>query len=397
MMLNEATKVFVREHLSEDIHHLALRFRAVDIPGVDVTFALNQIASRQKSKNKLPSWYSNKNIIYPPPLSLEQCSSEITARYKSTLIKGKTFIDLTGGFGVDTAYIAQGFKKGIYVEKQEELVKIAQHNFTQLNLSQIETIHADSEIFLSSLSSADAIFIDPARRSTQGNKVVLIPDCEPNLIKIQDLLLDKAKYVLVKLSPMLDVKAALRDLKNIEQIHVLSVDNECKELLLLMSRSCLNEPAIACVNFHADRIQSDCFYYSEEKEMSLSFAEQIKEYLYEPNSSILKAGFYKSVARRYNVEKLGINSHLYTSSKLESDFPGRIFKVMNVSSLNKKDMKGFLSGINQANISIRNFPMTVEGLRRKLKLREGGDVYLFATTLGNEKRVLIKTNQLFLL
>ena len=394
-MLNQTEKDFIKKHLNEDVRKLALQIQSKNYPEITAALVLNQIRARQKSKEKIPSWAQNENIIYSPALSLEQSSSEITAKYKAQLLSGNRFVDLTGGFGVDTAFIAEKFKEAIYVERQKELVDLASWNFKVLNLQSIQTKCMDAIEYLEQLSSADCIFLDPSRRSESGKKVVFLQDCEPNLLDIQEQLLNKADKILVKLSPMLDIQAALKVLKNVAEIHIISLDNDCKELLFLQTKSFSGTTQIVCVNFSKREFQSDIFFYSSEKETLISYASKIQKYLYEPNASILKAGFYKSVASKYQVEKLQVNSHLYTSDFLRNNFSGRVFEVISVSSLNKKELKNFMSDIHEANLSVRNFPLSVNDLRKKLKLKEGGDLYLFATTLFDGQKVLIKTRQIF--
>ena len=394
-MLNQAEKDFIKKHLNEDVRKLALQIQSKNYPGINTALVLNQIAARQKSKTKIPSWAQNDEIIYSPSLSLEQSSSEITAKYKARLLSGNRFVDLTGGFGVDSAFIAPKFKEAIYVERQKELVDLASWNFNVLNLHHIQTKCADATEYLEKLSPVDCIFIDPARRSESGKKVVLLQDCEPNLLEIQEQLLNKSEKVLVKLSPMLDIQATLKVLKNVAEIHIISLDNECKELLFLQTKNFSGTTQVICVNFNKKEFQSDIFFYSLEKETLISYASKMKRYLYEPNASILKAGFYKSIVSKYQVEKLHVNSHLYTSELLKNDFPGRIFEVISISSLNKTELKNFMNNVSEANLSVRNFPLSVNNLRKKLKLKEGGDLYLFATTLSDGQKVLIKTRQIF--
>ena len=394
-MLNQAEKDFIKKHLNEDVRKLALQIQSKNYPEITGALVLNQIRSRQKSKEKIPSWAQNDEIIYSPSLSLEQSSSEITAKYKAQLLSGNRFVDLTGGFGVDTAFIAEKFKEAIYVERQKELVDLASWNFKVLNLQSIQIKWMDAIEYLEQLSLADCIFLDPARRSESGKKVVFLQDCEPNLLDIQEQLLNKADKILVKLSPMLDIQAALNVLKNVAEIHIVSLDNECKELLFLQTKNRPKTTPVFCVNFNKRENQSDSFLYSLEKNTLISYASKIQKYLYEPNSSILKAGFYKSIVSKYQVEKLQVNSHLYTSDFFKNGFPGRIFEVISVSSLNKKELKNFMSDVSEANLSVRNFPLSVNDLRKKLKLKEGGYWYLFATILSDGQKVLIKTRQIF--
>ncbi|MDR0864720.1 MAG: class I SAM-dependent methyltransferase [Candidatus Symbiothrix sp.] len=391
--MNEATKKFIIAHRFDDVQKLALQsqsFAEIDIPA-----ALTQISGRQIIEHKIPSWYPSDEIRYPGRLPLEQCSSEKTARYKASLLSGDSFVDLTGGLGVDTAFISPNFSRVTYVEKQAELAKLAKHNFSVLELNSIQIESGDGTEFLEQMDPVDCIYLDPARRSLSGKKTVLIEDCEPNLLEIQDLLLKKAGTVLIKLSPLLDINAALRVLKNVREVHVVSVENECKELLFLLKKGDTPAPLITCVNLRKKEDQTLSFEYPEEKKAQMAYTPEIKDFLYEPNASLLKAGFYKGLALRYKVEKLHPDSHLYTSTHCVPDFPGRIFRVEAVSSLNKKDLKAFLTGLDKANLTIRNFPLTVADLRKKLKLKEGGDVYLFGTTLSNGVHVLVKTYPIY--
>ena len=392
-MLNEATRQFIREHRSDDVQQLALQFKSAQDSEIDRRAALTQIAGRQAIMHKIPLWYGQEGILYPTHLSLEQCSSEAAARYKASILSGNSFADLTGGFGVDTAFIAPQFSQAIYVERQTELADIARNNFAVLGLNHIQTHNADGIKFLETMQPVDCLYVDPARRSATGTKTVRIEDAEPNILAILDLLLTKAENVLIKLSPLLDIHAALKALKNVKQIYIVSVNNECKELLFLLRSDCSGESAISAVNIRKRGVQSDTFTWSEEKNVFISYTSDLKKYLYEPNSSLLKSGCYKSIGLRYAVDKLHPDSHLYTSSRYLPDFPGRVFQVEAVSSFNKKDLKTLLHDIFQANISVRNFPHTVDQLRKQLKLMEGGEIYLFATTLANGRRVLLKTKK----
>ena len=391
-MFSEATRQFIQQHRYDDVRQLALHTNILSGVEVDIAHALTQIAGRQLIEHKLPSWYELDSIIYPVRISLEQCSSELTARYKASLLSGKSFVDLTGGFGVDCAFIAKKFHEATYVERQKELCEIVACNFSSLKLDHIKVENIDTVDYLREMSPVDCIFIDPARRSETGRKTVAISDCEPNLNEIQDVLMQKAGYVLVKLSPMLDISLALKSLRNVYQVHVVSVGNECKELLFLMREDYASEPEFICVNLKAGRDQvAFSSLQSEEKETKITCTPEVKKYLYEPNASILKAGFYKKLAAEYNVDKLHSDSHLYTSESFLPDFPGRIFQIEDVVSMNKKELKSAFQGETKANIATRNFPISVAELRKKLKLKEGGEIYLFATTLANGKHVLLKT------
>jgi 16S rRNA G966 N2-methylase RsmD len=391
-MINLSTKQFIAEHISDDWSKLA--FSANRNTDVDVLQAINQIKGRRLIEQKIPTWYENADIVFPAHLSLEQCSSETTASFKSTLIQGNTLVDLTGGFGVDCAFLSSQFKQVTYVERNAELCEIAKHNFAVLGLNHIQVINADAVDYLQQMPSVDCIFIDPARRDGVGRKTVALSDCEPNVVEILPTLLEKSKTVLLKLSPMLDIRLALSDLKKVAGVSVISVDNECKELLLMLSNQANGNPLISCLNFRKNNeLQTFSFTNEEEQLANVSYAHLPEKYLYEPNASILKAGAYKLLSSRLGLKKLHPNSHLYTSDTLFADFPGRIFSIDSYFSLNKRDMREYLGGIIQANITVRNFPDTVASLRKKTKLAEGGQVYLFATTLLDEKKVLVKCSK----
>lgn len=395
-MLNQETKDFIKSHFLDDVRQLALQSKSfVDSP-IDFQEALIQISGRQMIEHKIPSWYKLENIIYPSRLSIEQSSSELTAKYKASIVSGSTLVDLTGGWGVDTAFMSEHFFQAIHIEQQEKLSAIAGHNFQVLGYDHIQTYTMDGECYLKEVSLVDCIYIDPARRSDSGKKQIRIEDCEPNLIHIQDLLIDKTHQVLIKLSPMLDINAALGILKSVWAIHVVSVENECKELLFLLSKEHnVEEPVITAVNLNRNgKHQLLSFSLLEEKKIEITYTSNIETYLYEPNASLLKSGYYKGIARYYQLNKLHADSHLYTSSQYFPDFQGRTFRVDAVYSMSKKEVSSLLKEITQANISTRNFPLSVAELRKKLKLKEGGENFLFATTLANGKHVLIKCRKI---
>ena len=385
--LTQQTAEFIRQHQSDDVKKLALQAR--NYPEVDMPMALTQIAGRQISASKLPSWHAVEGILYPQHLSMEQCSSELTARYKATLVSGDRMADLTGGFGIDCSFLARQFEKADYVERQEALCSIARHNFLLLGLNHIEVHHADGVEFLKQLDSADCIFLDPARRDKNGGKTVSVADCEPDAGMLEPLLLEKAPTVLLKLSPMLDISLALQALPHTSAVHIVSVSNECKETLLLLKRTVEGAVPICCANLTGQ--QNDVFVFTreEEAEAICPYTSQIGLYLYEPNASLLKAGAYKILAQRFALKKLHPNSHLYTSDTVVPEFPGRVFEVKGESSLNKKELKQMLGEQAKANLTVRNFPASVAELRKRIKLKEGGDTYLFATTLSDESKKLI--------
>ena len=410
MPLSQDTLRFIREHRRDDVRSLALQARRY--PSVDMPAAITQISGWQIAKEKIPAWAENEHILYPAHLSLEQCSSQTTAQYKAEIItnllhteqehpaqnstpaSAGTFTDLTGGFGIDCAYLSSRFGHATYVERQETLCQIAAHNFPVLGLNHISVCHADSVRHLQEMDPVDCIFIDPARRDGHGGKTVAIGDCEPDIAALEELLLRKARHVLVKLSPMLDLTLALNDLKHVHQAHIVSTGNECKELLLLLGQGegvPADDIPIHCVNFTGvPAPQALVFTRRQEKERACPYTPQLKSYLYEPNASVLKAGAFRSLSSLYKVEKLHPNSHLYTSDHFLPDFPGRKFRITSSCGFGKKEVKEMLAAEKKANLTVRNFPATVAELRKRLKLAEGGGTYLFATTLADEKKVLIR-------
>jgi 16S rRNA G966 N2-methylase RsmD len=323
---------------------------------------------------------------------MEQCSSSATALYKASLMKGSTFADLTGGFGIDCSYISRNFSKGHYIERNENLCSVAAHNFALLGLGHIEIINGNSEEVLPTLPSCDWIFLDPARRDGAGKKVVALADCEPDVAALRQQLLQKARRVMVKCSPMLDITAACRQLGCVSEVHTVAVNNECKELLLkIVQDGARGDVKIVCANLKkAGEMELFAQSRSDEETAACLYADRPDVFLYEPNVAILKGGLYKSVSEKFGVKKLHQNSHLYTSEELVEEFPGRKFRVLSVFSMNKKELKRELADVSKANVSVRNFPLSVEELRKKLKLKEGGDIYIFATTLRNGDKVLVK-------
>lgn len=391
MQLSPETQLFIREHQSDDVRALALQ--AKKYPDVDMPTAITQIAGRKIAAEKIPSWREIEDIWYPKHLSLEQCSSEITARYKASLLQGESLADLTAGFGIDCSFLAAGFKTVTYVERQKELCEIATHNFPILNLNHITVRNEDGVAYLKEMSPVDCLFLDPARRNEHGGKTVAISDCEPDVAKLEGLLLSKANRVMVKLSPMLDLSLALKALEHTQEVHILSVNNECKELLLLLGQEPPKEVPIHCANLFTKGTQEEqhfIFTREQEQRNECIYNDILGNYLYEPNASLLKAGAFRSITAAYPVMKLHPNSHLYTSNVLITDFPGRVFRIVNQCSFNKKEIKESLADLKKANITIRNFPATVAELRKRINLTEGGDTYLFASTLNNGQKVLIR-------
>ena len=379
--VNQSTLDYIRQHADEDVRQLALRGHKC--PDVDFQYALEQIAGRQKARTKLPSWAAIDGIVYPPHLSMEQCSSEVTARYKASIAgKGALFVDLTAGFGVDMALISQGFQKAVHVERQPQLCAISSENFRLLGLNHIEVVCGDGVAYLHTMRHADLLFIDPARRDVHGGRTYDISDCTPNVLEILDEMLEKADRVMIKLSPMLDWRKAVADLGKVNEVHIISVDNECKELLLILSKT--KKPLrVFCVN------NDECFEVVEGISSQPRPLPQDMRYLYEPNASVMKAGCFALIEQRFGVVQLERNSHLFVSDKEILGFPGRQFLIEKRTSMNKRELKATLADVDQANITVRNFPMSVAELRKRLKLKEGGDVYIFATTISDEGHQLL--------
>lgn len=509
-IMNQATFDFIRQHQDDDVRQLA--FLGSKYPEVDMPFALDQIRGRKMARVKLPRWASIDGIIYPPHISMEQCSSEQTALYKAELAarllglspsssengeekekesenasnlhlseicefagKGAVdsefakneatckkqqiltepgedvnetkedvcesdfseeieFVDLTGGFGVDFSYIASRLGvKSMYVERQSHLSEAAKENFGRLGLKNaivkngdgIEVLHSfaskkeaaasdslgitegQSRSLLKTKLGLKLIFIDPARRDDAGNKVVSLKDCTPDVTLLQEEMLSKADYVIIKLSPMLDWHRAVSELNCVKEVHIISVNNECKELLLVLSAQNMGKMEassadgevkhagnlrIYCVNDAQSFVCDELDMESSSVKIAPSTLEEM-QYLYEPNASLMKAGCFSILSKRYGAKMLSKNSHLFVSRDLIAAFPGRSFRIIAISSFNKKELKRHLSGITKANIATRNFPLPVAELRKRLKLKDGGETYIFATTLSDESHVLVITEK----
>ena len=394
---------FIREHRHDDVRQLALQ--AARYPDIDMQQALQQIAGWQTACTKLPEWAATDGIIYPPRLSMEQCSSEATAKYKAKVLdpSPSTVIDLTGGFGVDFSYMARGFQKAVYVERQPHLCEAARHNFQLLGLENAEVVCGDGVEYLKNLPSPFnaqsplTIYLDPARRDENGKKTYAISDCTPDVVALKDLLLEKAGRVMIKLSPMLDWHKAVDDLGEVVEVHIVSVDNECKELLLVLAKNPAAPLRVVCANIRHDTETELFEFFPSNDNLSIPLFPALRErdFLYEPNASIMKAGCFAEVADRFGVQPTGSNSHLFLSPQFIPDFPGRKFQIEKVTSMNKKELKHVIGGLTKANITVRNFPLSVAELRKRLKLADGGDTYIFATTLGEKDHVLLITKQIF--
>ena len=436
--MNQATQDFICQHQDDDVRQLA--FLGSKYPEVDMPFALDQIRGRKMARVKLPRWASLEGIIYPPHISMEQCSSESTALYKAELaarllglpasssgteMKAENeieFVDLTGGFGVDFSYIAARLGvKSMYVERQAHLCEAAKENFGRLGLKNaivkngdgIEVLHSFHPKKKDAASADDSlgitydqprsllktnlglkiIFIDPARRDDAGNKVVSLKDCTPDVTVLQEEMLSKADYVIIKLSPMLDWHRAISELSHVREVHIISVNNECKELLLVLSARNMGENLrIYCTNDAQSFVCDELDMESSQVKIAPSTLEEM-QYLYEPNASLMKAGCFGVLSGRYDARMLSKNSHLFVSQAPIEAFPGRSFRIIAVSSFNKKELKRHLSGITKANIATRNFPLSVAELRKRLKLKDGGETYIFATTLSDDSHVLVITEK----
>lgn len=407
-MINQSTIDFALRHRLDDPRKLALTAKPGD--GIDLIAALQQIAGWQAARRKLPSWAAVDGIIYPPHLAMEQCSSENTARYKARVaarLLGQAagngiMYDLTGGFGVDFSFLSPLFAKAVYVEQQEDLAEIARHNFAVLGLKNAEVHCSTAAEILHSIDHAAMIYLDPARRDTHGGRTFALADCTPDVLSMMNELMTKTDLLMIKLSPMLDRHEVTRQLNDVRELHIVSVRNECKEIVpvLLSSardlscdrdrRDC-SVPAVHCVN------DDNEFVFTATSEVA-HIAGQVQvdapntvagSFLYVPNASVMKAGCFDEIASRYCIRPLSANSHLFISPRFIEDFPGRTFRITAVSSMNKRELRKTLGGIRQANIAVRNFPMTVEQLRRRLGLADGGDNYLFATTNDNGEHIVL--------
>ena len=452
-IMNDETREFVAMHRNEDVRELALKAKRVE--GLDLPLALDQIAGWQIARKKLPQWASCEGIVYPPHISMEQCSSQFTAQYKSeiaqtllapaatvrarvsdsgesdnqttksepqlsdsaesvmqtaksafqlsdspesdTLVARRAMVDLTGGFGVDFSYLARGFSQATYVERQRHLCDLAEHNMAALGLDQARIVCGDGVEYLRQMDPVDFIYLDPARRDEHGSRTYAIEDCTPNVLELRDLLLAKSQCTLVKLSPMLDWRKAVADFDGtVREVHIVATGNECKELLLVLGQQVHEEPSaprVFCVNDN-QRIDYDSAAYTQGLRIGGKPLPEAKNYLYEPNASIMKAGCFDLVEERFGVTQVGPSSHLFVSATPVADFPGRGFAIEAIGGMNKKDIKRLLNGTKQANIAVRNFPLTAPQLRKKLKLADGGPVYLFGTTMQGCDHVLLRTSKI---
>ena len=387
--INEATLDFIKKHENaQDIY--ALLMRKDKLKDVDVKMAVQQIEGRRKARTKFPRLMDAPAFIFPDKIAIEQASSETAALYKSQLTgNDKTLIDTTGGMGIDSIYFAFSRHKVTYVERNTAVFDVARHNFSALSLS-ITCVNDDSMNYLSQFTEKyDWLYADPARRDTRGKKVFRLSDCEPDVSANLPMLLSKASNVMLKLSPMLDITQGITDLNHtVSEVHILSVDNECKELLFICQHETNENPRMHCINMMGDRREAFTCFAQEEENAEQRLTDTVQSYLYEPNVSILKAGAFKLLCERYGVAKLHVNTHLYTSDELRKDFPGRIFRVEHVFPLNTSSLNRYLPEM-KANVTVRNFPLSVAEIRKKYRIKEGGDTYLFAASVGVQKQVVM--------
>ncbi len=386
-LLHIEIQEFIAVNLEKSISTLALQKNP--FPEVNWMVLLDQIIAKKKAKEKLPTWFETKLILYPSKIAIEQTSSEKTALYKSSLVSGESLIDLTGGFGVDDYYFSKKIQSVIHCEINTELSEIVAHNYEKLQLNNIFCYQGNSQDILLKLNKKfDWIYIDPSRRNDEKGKVFMLKDCLPNVPDLLDFYFEYSNNVLIKTAPILDISAGLSELKNVKAIHIIAVDNEVKELLWELSKDYQGEILIQTANIEKSRISKFDFYLNVNKKLP-TFSLP-KKYLFEPNSAIMKSGGFDEVSSKYKIDKLHQHSHLYTSEKL-IDFLGRIFEIENTFPYSKVMMKKEFEN-QKANITTRNFPESVENIRKKWKIKDGGNRYCFFTTdMNNDKIVLICT------
>ena len=383
-ILSKNIQDFITQNSSASISKLALQKNP--FPEVDWILILNQIEAKSKAKDKLPTWFSTENIIYPGKISVEQTSSEKTAAYKASLLSGETLIDLTGGFGVDDYYFSKKFKSISHCEINEDLSAIVKHNFKQLEITNCEFYADDSTNVLNKLNQKWSwIYIDPSRRNDAKGKVFMLKDCLPNVPELLDFYFEKTDSILIKTAPLLDISAGLSELKFVKNIHVIALENEVKELLFEIHNQYSGEITIKTANILKDKTET--FEFVLDNDSNYPSYHLPQKYLYEPNAAIMKSGGFDEVSAVFNINKLHKHSHLYTSEDL-IDFPGRTFVIEKIISYNKNDMKTVLVN-QQANVTTRNFPDTVENIRKKWKIKNGGNLYCFFTTDKNDNKIVL--------
>lgn len=381
-ILSADVQDFIHENLKTDVQKLILK--GSPFPQIAVQELAVQIEGKNKSEKKLPTWYQTQGILFPPKLNLEQASSELTAKYKASLIDKGDLIDLTGGFGIDDFAFAEVAEKVFHCELNGELSEIVQHNAQILEKKNIEFFIGDSQEFLEKIDSVTTIFVDPSRRK-DSRRVFLLKDCEPDVLKYQDIYLHKAKKVIIKAAPMLDISAALKELRLVTEVHILSVNNECKELLFVLQKGDHSNPKFICALLNEKETRTIYFEEQEEKNLEIR-AQKLKQYLYEPDAAVLKAGFFKSLCPKFSVDKIHQHSHLYTSENLNLDFPGKIFKVVSSFDFNQISKSNYPK---KANVVCRNFHLKPDEIKKKFKIKDGGTDFLFFTTNSKNQKIVI--------
>ncbi|MDQ3392819.1 MAG: hypothetical protein M3512_01700 [Bacteroidota bacterium] len=385
-LLNPEVQSFIKAHLNDD--PVGLMLQLGKYPHLPMLEIANQIKARQRLKKKLPEWISNENIIFPHSLSQEQSSSQKTAEYKAQIFNGKSMADLTGGSGVDSWYFSKVFSRVDYIEPNKDLFDITSYNLAVLKATNINFYHEKAEDYLNRKIFVDLIYIDPDRRGNHNKKLVLLSDCEPDVTQLLQIVWDKTEAMLIKTSPMLDITASVRVLGTVESIHVVAIENEVKEVLYLLKKRPSVDIKVKTINFsHRGPAQKFDFYYNNEQLVKPSFSLP-KNYLYQPNAAILKAGAFNIISQEFNCAKLQSNTHLYTSDKLLRGFPGRVFKIREIMPFQKKALIKAIPE-KKANITARNFPVSVEAIRKKTGIKDGGNDYLFATTNLENKAIMI--------
>lgn len=388
-ILKKEVQDFIEANINVDITRIILSKSPFD--DVDSKTLAQQIDAKRKAKSKLPSWFESQKIVYPKNINLQQSSSELTANYKAKQIKGQRIADLTGGFGIDTYAFSQSFSKVDHVERNSELSEIVQHNMASLNVTSVKCHATTAEEFLKTQHEKfDYLFVDPSRRDASQNKVFRLEDCEPDLTKELDFYLSKSEKVYIKTSPLLDLDLGIQQLKNVESIAIVAVQNEVKELLWLVGQESQKEINIKTVNIKTNGTQESFDFNWSEKSIEFSnYAEPQKDdYLYEPNASLMKSGAFQYISKYFNLKKLEVNSHLYASSEKNQNFPGRLFKINQILDYKPKLIKKELGG-EKLNLSTRNFPMKVEDFKKKYKIKDGGKTYVFLTTTISQRKIVL--------
>ena len=393
---NESFFAFVKQHLGQDA--MRLRLKKMDQADFSVDLAITQVEARgRRLEKKIPEWCAHERVVFPSLLSTEQCSSQETASYKQRLVRGNSLCDLTGGLGIDSYFMAQRVDKAVYVEQNPLYCHVARHNFDVLDMPHITVYNSDCNTFLADTSQCfDTIFIDPARRGKSQERLFALADCEPNVLEMMPVLLSRCKRLIIKLSPMVDISMLRQEIASPCTIYVVSLANECKEILAVIDTDMVDSPLndITCVVIgRGNDVKELHFSYEKESDAPCPMAHAVGPYLYEPDTALLKAGMFRSLCGVYGIEKLHKNSHLYTSPMLVDEFACRAFRVIEVLPFSSSMCKGFAKQYASCNITTRNFPLSAVDLRKKLKVRDGSDVYLFATTLSDNSLVLIICNK----